>query len=184
MLTLTALRITSSCTVKVYLGLICLYSGIFTFSVALPQKPTVAIDELSQDVTFIEDIGDKYHRPNNILHLLVPTVNASIYIERCHIFKKMLQKTQGNLCGVFMQLHCCRKNYISWKKITQKMTYYRTCTEFERMHCFYHHIPPSCNQLPGAIIWSTYFEDLWKKTQKITDDFMVLTFQKHLELRL
>lgn len=90
MLTLTALRITSSCTVKVYLGLICLYSGIFTFSVALPQKPTVAIDELSQDVTFIEDIRDKYHRPNNILHLLVPTVNASIYIERCHIFKKML----------------------------------------------------------------------------------------------
>lgn len=48
-----------------------IYSGISTFSVALPQKPTVAIDELSQDVTFIEDIRDKYHRPNNIRQLLV-----------------------------------------------------------------------------------------------------------------
>lgn len=51
-----------------------IYSGISTFSV----EPTVAIDELSQDVTFIEDIRDKYHRPNNIRQLLVPTVNASI----------------------------------------------------------------------------------------------------------
>lgn len=48
-----------------------IYSGISTFFVALTQTPTVAIDELSQDVTFIEDIRDKYHRPNNIRQLLV-----------------------------------------------------------------------------------------------------------------
>lgn len=125
------------------------------------------------DVTFIKDIRDKYHRPNNTPHLLVPIVNASIYRKMSRFQKDLITafKRPKEICvGVFMQLHCCQKNYINWKKIIQKMKYYRTCTHFQRMHCFYHHIPPSCNQLPGAIIWSTYLQGPVQETHKITHE--------------
>jgi hypothetical protein len=54
------------------------------------------------DVAFIKDIRDKYNKPNNIPHLLVPSVNATIYRKMPRFQKEMdhgVQKTQCNLYG-------------------------------------------------------------------------------------
>lgn len=75
------------------------------------------------------------------------------------------------------------------------MKYYRTCTHFQRMHCFYNHIPPSSYQLPGGIIWSTCLLETARTCARKHKRLLMCclglnslkfakTFQKHPELRL
>ena len=54
----------------------------------------------SVDSDFVKDIREKYHRPNNVPFLLVPTVNSTIYKKMSRFNKDLehgLQKTQGIL---------------------------------------------------------------------------------------
>lgn len=66
------------------------------------------------------------------------------YIERCHVFKK----TQGNLCGGIYAVSLLSEKLHQLKKDNPE----DEVSHFQRMHCFYFHIPPSSYQLPGGII--------------------------------
>lgn len=93
-----------------------IYSGISTFFVALTQTPTVAIDELSQDVTFNEGIRDKYHRPKHTTSFRTNSEYFMLqYKERCHVFKKMLT-TAFKIPKVICVWYLC--SYIVVGKIT------------------------------------------------------------------
>jgi hypothetical protein len=129
------------------------------------------------DVAFIKDIRDKYNRPNNIPHLLVPSVNATIYRKMSCFQKDMdhgLQKTQGNLCGGIYATASLSDRLFKLRKDNpddELLTELHSMTEdalFLLSHSSFQLSVARRDSLKH--LFAGDYKDLCKKTQNVTDE--------------
>lgn len=131
---------------------------------------------LPAGVTFIKDIGDRYNRPSNIPHFLVPTVNVTIYRKMSRFQKYTdhgLQKTQGNLCGGIYAMALLSEKLYQLKKDNPDdlLTDLHTISEdapFLLAHSSFQLSVARRNYLKH--LFAGDYKNLCKKTQKVTDE--------------